>query len=281
MAGRQGPTLRAQWLGQQLRRYRDEAGITLKDAAAYLKRDSSTVSRFEAGLYPPRADDVQELLTLYGVGDEQVREALRRLSLDVWQKGWWEGYAQDVDPSIIDYAWLEARASEIKSFNTVVIPGLLQTPAYAEAVIRAVDPDASDDQVDRWLEVRMIRQQVLSRPRPVQLTTILDESILRRPIGGAKVHAEQLAHLANMAERSNVVVRVLPESVGAHAAPDGSFKVFDLPDPYPTLACVETPAGVIYVEADGIARFTAAFGRLAAAALGPEESLLELRKREL
>lgn len=278
MAGGQGPTLRAQWLGQLLRRYRDEAGITLKEAAAYLKRDSSTVSRLEAGLFPPRTDDVQELLTLYGVGDEHVRESLRRLSLDVWQKGWWEGYTQDVDRSIVDYAWLEARASEIKSFNTVVIPGLLQTPAYAEAVIRAVDPDASDAQVDRWLEVRMIRQQVLSRPKPVHLTTILDESILRRPIGGAGVRAEQLAHLANLAERSNVVVRVLPESVGAHAAPDGSFKIFDLPDPYPTLACVETPAGVIYVEDDGITRFTAAFDRLDAVALTPADSVAALRK---
>ncbi|MTE12791.1 helix-turn-helix domain-containing protein [Nocardia aurantiaca] len=279
MAGKPGPTLRAQWLGQQLRQYRDESGMTLKDAAAYLKRDSSTVSRFEAGLYPPREDDVRELLTLYGVADEHVREALRKLSLEVWQKGWWEGYAKDIDPSIIDYAWLEARASEIKSFNTIVVPGLLQTPSYAEAVIRAVDPDADDAQIDRWLEVRMIRQQVLTRPRPVHLTVILDESILRRPIGGANVHVEQLAHLANMSERPNVTVRLLPEAVGAHAAPDGSFKIFDLPDPYPTLACVETPAGVIYVEADGIQRFIAAFERLEAVALSPKESAAILRKQ--
>ncbi|GAB0108634.1 helix-turn-helix transcriptional regulator [Nocardia sp. JMUB6875] len=277
MAGKPGPTLRAQWLGQLLRRYRDESGMTLKDAAAYLKRDSSTVSRFEAGLYPPREDDVRELLNLYGVADEHVREALRKLSLEVWQKGWWEGYAQDIDPSIIDYAWLEARAAEIKSFNTIVVPGLLQTPAYAEAVIRAVDPDADDAQVDRWLEVRMIRQQVLTRSRPVRLTVVLDESILRRPIGGADVHAEQLEHLASMAERSNIAVRLLPEAIGAHAAPDGSFKVFNLPDPYPTLACVETPAGVIYVEADGIQRFTAAFDRLEAVALTPEETATILR----
>ncbi|BEK85604.1 helix-turn-helix domain-containing protein [Nocardia seriolae] len=279
MAGKTGPTLRSQWLGQQLRRYRDEAGMTLKEAAAYLKRDSSTVSRFEAGLYPPREDDVRELLTLYGVADGRVREALQKLSLEVWRKGWWEGYAQDIDPSIVDYAWLEARAAEIKSFNVVVVPGLLQTPAYAEAVIRAVDPDSDDAQVDRWLEVRMIRQQVLTRPRPVRLTVILDQSILRRQIGGAEVHAEQLAHLANMADRSNVTVRLLPEAIGAHAAPDGSFKIFDLPDPYPTLACVETPAGVIYVEADGIQRFTAAFDRLREVALSPDDSAAVLREQ--
>ncbi|TLF53206.1 helix-turn-helix domain-containing protein, partial [Nocardia cyriacigeorgica] len=196
MAARPEPTLRAQWLGQQLRRYREAAGLTLKEAAAYLNRDSSTVSRFEAGLYPPRDNDVQELLTLYGVSSEPIRSSLRKLSMEVWQKGWWEGYAKDVDPSIVDYAWLEARAAEIKSFNPIVVPGLLQTPAYAEAVMRAVDPDVPDEQVDRWLEVRMLRQQTLSLPRPTQFTAILDESVLRRPVGGHRVMTEQLEHLA-------------------------------------------------------------------------------------
>ncbi|WP_028477732.1 helix-turn-helix transcriptional regulator [Nocardia sp. CNY236] len=278
MADKPAPTLRAQWLGQQLKRYRDEAGMTLKEAAAYLKRDSSTVSRFEAGLYPPREDDVQELLTLYGVSEEKARASLRKLSLEVWQKGWWEGYARDVDPSIIDYAWIEARATEIQSFNAVVVPGLLQTPTYAHAVIRAVDPGAPDEQIDRWLEVRAIRQQVLFRPRPVCLTTVLDESVLRRQVGGASTAKDQIAHLATQAERANIDIRVLPESIGAHAAPDGSFKVFIMPEPYPDLACIETPAGVIYVENDGISKFTTAFERLYAAALTSEESLAQLRK---
>lgn len=278
MAGKPGPTLRAQWLGQLLRKYRDEADLTLREAANYLERDSSTISRFEAGLYPPREDDVQALLTLYGVSDKKTREALQKLSVEVWQKGWWEGYAQDVDPSIIDYAWLEARAGRIKSFNTVVVPGLLQTPAYAEAVIRAVDPDVADSQIDRWIEVRMIRQQVLTRPRPVAMTAVLDESVLRRPIGGPETLSEQLSHLATVAERSNIDIRILPESVGAHAAPDGSFKLFDMPEPYPDLACIETPAGVIYVEADGIGRFTGAFERLESVALTSRESLTRLRK---
>lgn len=278
MAGKPGPTLRAQWLGQQLRKCRDDAGMTLKEAATYLGRDSSTISRFEAGLYPPREDDVQALLTLYGVSRKTTRDALRKLSLEVWQKGWWEGYAHDVDPSMIDYAWLEARATEIKSFNTAVLPGLLQTPAYAEAVIRAVDPDVPDSQIDRWIEVRMIRQQVLTRPRPVRMTAVLDESVLRRPIGGHDTLLEQLAHLTALADRANIDIRILPESVGAHAAPDGSFKIFVMPEPYPRLGCIETPAGVIYVEADGISRFITAFDRLESVALGSRESLGELRK---
>lgn len=242
MAARPEPTLRAQWLGQQLRRYREAAGLTLKEAAAYLNRDSSTVSRFEAYFYPPRDNDVQELLTLYGVSSEPIRSSLRKLSMEVWQKGWWEGYAKDVDPSIVDYAWLEARAAEIKSFNPIVVPGLLQTPAYAEAVMRAVDPDVPDEQVDRWLEVRMLRQQTLSLPRPTQFTAILDESVLRRPVGGHRVMTEQLEHLAEVALRPNIHIRVLPERLGAHAAPDGSFKLFNMPEPYPNLACIETPA---------------------------------------
>ncbi|NEW32978.1 helix-turn-helix domain-containing protein [Nocardia cyriacigeorgica] len=278
MAARPEPTLRAQWLGQQLRRYREAAGLTLKEAAAYLNRDSSTVSRFEAGLYPPRDNDVQELLTLYGVSSEPIRSSLRKLSMEVWQKGWWEGYAKDVDPSIVDYAWLEARAAEIKSFNPIVVPGLLQTPAYAEAVMRAVDPDVPDEQVDRWLEVRMLRQQTLGLPRPTQFTAILDESVLRRPVGGHRVMAEQLEHLAEVALRPNIHIRVLPERLGAHAAPDGSFKLFNMPEPYPNLACIETPAGVIYVEDDGIKRFVAAFDRLEQATLDREESIAELQK---
>ncbi|GAA3113934.1 hypothetical protein GCM10020001_036380 [Nonomuraea salmonea] len=160
-------TLRAQWLGKQLRDLRERAGLTLKEAGEYVQRDGSTVSRFEAGLYPARTPGVLALLDLYGVTTPQERDGLVRLSRDVWQNGWWDDYSGDVSHGIVDYGWLEARAERITSFDALVIPGLLQTEAYMEAVIRAEDPDATDEQVSRWIDFRRPRQQILPDSPPL------------------------------------------------------------------------------------------------------------------
>ena len=273
MTVRRGPTLRAQLLGQQLRELREEARLTLKDVAEYVQRDASTVSRFESGMLPARVPEVLAYLDLCGVDDSHRREALKRLSQDVFQKGWWDGYADEVASSLVDRIWLESRALEIRAFEAVVMPGLVQTRDYAETVIRAVDPDASDEQIQRWIEVRMTRQQLLNEEEPVRLVAILDEAVLRRKVGGSKVMRAQLHHLAERASQPNIEILVLPAEVGAHASPEGSFEVFEMAEPYPHVGYCQTPVGEIYVEAAAAQRLIGAYDRLREMALGREDTL--------
>ncbi|MEV6985225.1 helix-turn-helix transcriptional regulator [Sphaerisporangium sp. NPDC051017] len=273
MAPKKGPTLRAQWLGKQLRELREAAKLTLRDAGDYVQRDPAAISRWEQGLTPARAPDVLALLNLYGVDDPELRDGLERLSRDIWHKGWWDDYARETSGRVIDHAWLESRAEIVQSFDALVIPGLLQTPEYAEAVITAVDPDALEKYISRWVEFRMTRQQVLARDQPIQLTAVLDEAVLRRTVGGARVMRAQLEHLIQLGNHSNVTIQVLPFDAGAHASPHGAFMIFGMSAPYPDVAYAETHAGCIYVEADGVESFARAYDQLQRAALSPKDSL--------
>ncbi|NKZ07009.1 helix-turn-helix domain-containing protein [Actinomadura latina] len=272
MAERQRVTLRSQWLGQQLRELRDGSGLMLKEVAEYLQRDPGTVSRFESGFYPIRRPDLMALLDLYGVSDPQRREALMTLSQDVWQKGWWDGYARDVAGSLIDYVWLESRATHIRSYAAMVIPGLLQTPEYAEAVIRINDTNATIEQMERWHELRMNRQQILVGDTPPRLTVVLDEGVLRRQVGDSQVMADQLRHLAQCATMPTVDLRVLRFRAGTPASTHGAFTIFELPAPFPEVAYTETMAGAIYIETPETERFAKAYAGHQSLALTPGES---------
>jgi transcriptional regulator with XRE-family HTH domain len=262
MAARRGPTLRAQLLGQQLRQLREEARLTIRDLAEYIQRDASTVSRFESGILPARVPEVLAYLDLCGIDDRGRRDALKQLSQDVFQKGWWDGYADDVAGSLVDRIWLESRASAIRVFETVVVPGLLQTPEYAETIIRAADPDANDSEITRWVEIRLTRQRLLTQPNPVQLTAILDEAVLRRRVGGVSVLRAQLDHLTQRASQPNIDLLVLPAAAGAHASPDGPFEILEMPEPYPDFGLIQTPAGQVCVESTDAVRLTGRYDRL-------------------
>lgn len=266
------PSLRAQWLGHQLRDLREAAGLTLKDAGEYVQRDPSTVSRIEAGTVPARTADVLMLCNLYGVDDANRRDALEKLSRDVWRKGWWESYADYFTEGFIDHAWLEDRACAIRSFEALVLPGLLQTEEYARTMIRTVDPDASSAQVERWVDFRMQRQRVLAKDDPPRFEAVLDEPTLRRPVGGADVMCSQLNYVLECAKQDNVDIRVFPVRAGAHPGSYGAFTVYELPEPFPAVAYADTLAGTVYVESEDAQRFVSAYEQLYTGALGPEES---------
>lgn len=251
--------------------------MSVKDAAQYVNRNSSTLSRCETGVYPFRADDVRALLDLYGVHDTGRRSALLKLADDSWKTGWWQGYAQEVDDSLIDYVWLESRAASIRSFDMGSVFGLLQTPEYARAVMRGVDPDAGEQQIERWSELRLMRQTVLKRETPVKLSVVIEETLLHRMVGGPAVLAAQLLHMAECAEQPNIVIQVLPFTAGAHASLDGTFRVFGLEEPSSDIACVESPAGIIYLEAPEVDRFTTAYDRLQEKALDAKKSVALLK----
>jgi transcriptional regulator with XRE-family HTH domain len=265
-------TLRSQWLGQQLRDLREANGLMVKEVAEYLQRDPGTVSRFETGRYPIRRPDLMALLDLYGVSDRKRREALMTLSQDVWQKNWWDGYSGDVVGTLVDYVWLESRAKVIKSYDAFVVPGLLQTADYARAVIRGGDPDATPEQIERWVELRMARQSVLDDGGP-HLSVILDESVLCREVGGPKVMAAQLRYLADCATDDTADIRVLPFRSGTPASTRGGFRIFQMRDPFPEVAYAETLAGAIYVESPDTERFVRAYDGHREQALGAMESV--------
>lgn len=273
MDAKRGPTLRAQWLGQQLRQLREAQRLTLKDAGDYVQRDPATVSRMESGIVPARTPDVLAFLNLYQVDDRGQRQALEDLSRDVWQKGWWDGYAEDIPGALMDLSWLESRARRVRSFDALVLPGLLQTEDYARATIEAADPDVSTEQIERWVEFRTTRQYVLERDEPPFLSTIVDECLLRRPVGGAAAMRTQLAALLEAAKRPNIELRVLPYRAGAHASPDGCFRLLEMPEPYPEVGHMDTAGGALYVESDRVRRLAAAYDRIRQVALDTAESV--------
>lgn len=273
MAGEDASTLRAQWLGQKLREMRERAKLTLRDVGDYINRNPSTVSRVESGLLPARVPEVLAYLDICGIDDPRRRADLKLMSQEVFRKGWWQGYVGEVAATLIDWIWLESRATEIRHFQSSVLPGMLQTRDYAEAVIRAEDPEASEEQIERWVELRMDRQRRLDAGEPFRLAAVLDEAVLRRQVGGPTVMREQLAHLATLVGRAAVELRVLPYEAGAHASPDGGFEVLAMPSPYPAVGIVFTPAGTLFVEQGEADRLAERYDQLRDAARNPDATL--------
>lgn len=280
--GKRGPepSLRAQWLGRCLRDLRMDNGLTLKDAGEYIQRDGSMLARYEKADYPIRRGDVLALMTLYGVSDERVRSGLIQLAEDIWRKGWWEPYSPDLGRMFIDHPWLESRTAAIGAYAPMVVPGLLQSREYAEALIRHAD-SAGEDQIRRWVDLRMQRQRVLSGADAVKFTAVIEEWVLHRPIGGSDVAARQRQHLLELTSYPNIEIRIMPTSQGAHAGHTGAFELFDMPSPYPEVAYVETLAGTLYVERPEVDRYCAAYDELLRTSLAPSASIEVIRLTEV
>ncbi|BCJ57630.1 helix-turn-helix domain-containing protein [Micromonospora endophytica] len=267
-------TLRAQWLGQQMRKLREQRGFTLKQAAEFLERDFSSVARWERAEWPFRRGVVTSLLDLYGEHDGRERNRYIQLAEDAWRTDRWDDdYDELVDASFIDFPWLESRAEQICSWDAMLMPGLMQTRHYAEAVIRNAEGDkATDYSVGKWLQLRLDRQRVIDREPSLRIAAVIDESVLRRPVGGAALMRGQLRHLGELLRRPNIDVRVMPSSVGLHSGLDGSFWLFRMPKPYPEVAYAEHLGGRFFMESPKSKRYALAYDRLREAALDPQES---------
>ncbi|MEU3018560.1 MULTISPECIES: helix-turn-helix transcriptional regulator [unclassified Nocardiopsis] len=247
MAKAKTATLRSRWLGRRLRDLREASGMSIEEVGDFLQRNMGTVSRFENGIYPVRRPDMMAMLDLFGVNDARHRENLMRLSESVWQTGWWDGYPDEFT-EFVDFIWLEAQAVEQRLFDTVLLPGLFQTERYAETAIRTAEFDTSEEHIVQGLEVRLQRQELLTRENPPTMNVLLDESVLHRRVGSAEVMREQLSHLLGLAGRPNIHLRVLPFTSGAHESPEGAFQYFVMDDPYPDVVYAETPNGAVYLE---------------------------------
>lgn len=262
------PTVRLRRLARELRKLREERGLTPEAAAAQLGWSRSKVSRIETGRTMASPKDVAAVCDLYGVGSD-VRAGLIQLAKDVRQRGWWTAYADVFTGS---YIGLEDEASLICQWETQLVPGLLQTEDYARTVITTLRPD---DDVQRRVMARMARRTLLSRPNAPELCAVVDEAVLRRPIGGSKVMYEQLEALLIASRRPNVSVHVLPYEAGAHAGLEGAFTLLSFAEEIdPDVVYVEGTAGDIYVEsAEQVERCKLAFERIRKSALSSDDSL--------
>ncbi|MGH3903962.1 MAG: helix-turn-helix domain-containing protein [Pseudonocardiaceae bacterium] len=218
-------------LGTKLRRLREASEIT-REAAGYAIRGShAKISRLELGRVGFKERDVADLLTLYGVTDEQERETFLILARKANAPGWWREYG-DVLPNWFEtYLGLEQAASVIRTYEPQLVPGLLQTEDYARAVIRLRHLHGSAEDVERRVALRMTRQQFLTQPGAPELWVALDESALKRPLGSRDVLRAQLQHLIEMAELPNITLQVVPFDVGGHAAAGGPFTILRFAEP--------------------------------------------------
>ena len=245
-----GPTVLRMLLGSQLRRLREEAGITPDRAGYEIRASRSKISRVEHGRVGFKERDVADLLTLYGVTDEQERAHMLLLAQHANSRGWWARY-DDVLPDWFEtYVGLEQATSLIRSYELQFVPGLLQIEGYARALTRLGHRGASDEEIDRRVSLRLNRQKLLSGPgRSPTFWAVIDESALRRPLGGHDVMRDQLRHLIELIEQPNITLQVVPFDRGGHSAVGGSFSILRFADPeLPDIVYVEQLTSALYLD---------------------------------
>lgn len=274
MPGPSAPTARRRRLGLELRQLREAAGLKLDQVAGQVGVDSSSLSRIENGKQFCRTAYLTTMLNLYGVTDPKQIQLLKDMAREGQRKGWWADYDDNLTEEFGIYVGLESVAASLRSYEAQLVPGLLQTRDYARAVFRAGDKKASTEHIDRLTELRMKRQEALTRPSdPLELWAILDEAVLRRLTGGRKVMRAQLGKLLEATELPNLTLQALPFTQGAHAGINGPFCLLDFPGGDPPTVYVDSPAGNIFLDKPHqIRRWAEAFDQLRAEALSPADT---------
>jgi transcriptional regulator with XRE-family HTH domain len=269
-----GPTVLRILLGAQLRRLREAKRITLEDAGKRIRASHSKISRLETGRVGFKDRDVADLLTLYGVTDEEERDALRALARRASAPGWWHDYS-DVLPSWFEaYVGLEEVATQIRAYEVQFVPGLLQTEDYARAVTLLGHTTAPEEDIERRVSLRLKRQDLLAGPNPPQVWTVLDEGALRRPVGGTAVMRAQLDRLTEVARLRHVTIQVVPFSRGGHAAAGGSFTVLRFSEPeVPDVVYLEQLTSALYLDKrEDVDHYMEVMNHLSTEALTPAQS---------
>jgi transcriptional regulator with XRE-family HTH domain len=244
-----GPTVRRMLVGAQLRRLRTDKGLTREQAAEAIRASEWKIHRLENGQVGFKDRDIVDLLALYGVTDPGEVEALLAMARDANTPGWWQQYGDLLPQWFRAFVDLEAAAALIRTYEGQLIPGLLQTEDYMRAVMRGARlPEPSED-TERRIEVRLMRQTVLTQPDAPQLWAVLDEAALRRPVGGRQVIHEQLERLIDASKLPNVTLQVLPLAAGAHPALVSAFSVLRFPDQeLPDVVYVEHLTSALYLD---------------------------------
>jgi hypothetical protein len=259
-----GPTVRRIQLGARLRSLRVAAGVTRDQAGWAIRGSESKISRMELGRVSFKERDVTDLLRLYGVHDEDERRRLLALAGEANEPGWWHAYGDILTTWFQNYLDLEQATELIRTYEVQFVPGLLQTDAYARAVIMLGHPDAKPEEVNLRANLRMARKQVLRSARSPRLWAVIDESILLRPVGGREVLREQIEALLTATTLRNVRLQVMPFRSGGHAAMGGAFSILRFPErELPDVVYIEHLTSALYLEKDvDVDAYAAAIGRL-------------------
>ncbi|MDT7801900.1 MAG: hypothetical protein QOI78_5333 [Actinomycetota bacterium] len=275
-----GPTARRMILGSQLRRLREEAGVTRQQAGYNIRGSESKISRLELGRVGFKERDVTDLLTMYGVDDPNERQTFLDMVKQSNEPGWWRRFGETMPNWFTDLVGLEEAAARIQIWEPLYVSGLLQIEGYARAIFSHGRPEMADDRVDQLVALRMRRQKMFSRPDAPRVWMVLDESVLYRPIGGMKVLKRQIEYLLEMSALPHVSVQVLPYSRSGLSA-EHAFSLLRFGEPeLPNIAYVEYLTGAHYIEKrEEIEKYSRALDMLAVDAETPDRSRSMLAKR--
>jgi transcriptional regulator with XRE-family HTH domain len=270
------PTIRRRELGALLRRLREEKNLSVKQVTEHLLCSPSKISRIETGQRGATLRDVRDLCDLYAVTDPTERGRLMTLAKEGKQQGWWQSY----DLPYSTYVGLEAEATSIRDYDSAVVPGLLQTSAYARALFEAPLPEPGigeigDKLIDVRVEARLRRQDLLTqKDHELDFSVILDEAVLHRVIGSPEIMREQFRHLVKMSSLKNVSIQIIPYSIGAHPALDSNFNILTFAGEAADIVYVEGLVGKVYVERpEDVDRYRRVYSRLSELALSAEKSI--------
>jgi transcriptional regulator with XRE-family HTH domain len=274
------PTVLRILLGSQLRKLREARGITRERAGYEIRASESKISRMELGRVSFKERDVDDLLTMYGVTDDRERQALVSLAAAANSAGWWHQYSDVLPDWFSVYVGLEEAVSLLRVYEVQFVPGLLQTPGYAQAVISGGLPGAPASEVEQRVRLRSGRQDMLGKPDAPRLWAVIDEAALRRPIGGPDVMREQLDRLIAVATEPNVTLQVLPFASGGHAAEGGAFTIMRFPEPeLPDIVYVEQLTSALYLDKrEDVDRYGEVMDRLSVESEPPEQTANVLRE---
>ena len=269
------PTVRRRIVGAQLRRLREAAGVTRHAAGSSIGVGESKLGRIEVGRVGLEENDVKQLLGLYGIHNEDERDALLALAREANRPGWLQAYSGAMPAWFRPYVDLEEAAQVIRTYEVQFIPGLLQTEEYARAIMAQGASETSEAEIARRVELRLRRQRILTASNPTRMWAVIDEAALWRPIGGSEVTRAQLRALLASARLQHITVQVMPFRVGGHAGEAGAFTILRFPEPeLHDIAYVEQLTGAMYLERDDdMDHYGAAMERLCVQSASPEESM--------
>jgi transcriptional regulator with XRE-family HTH domain len=270
---RYSPSVRRRRLGKALRGLRDARGLTADQASKDLGMSPSALTKIETADRNVSKTSLVGILTYYGASEKDQRELLE-LHAQSREKGWWQEYG--IQPgAFIDW---EAEAIKIQSWEPLLVPGILQTEEYAEAILSATQPDVAAEQRTRWAKVRAERGALIEDPGDTELWYLIGEAALRTKVGGDEVMHTQIQRLIDVAETPSLTIQVLPFEAGAHPGVDGAFSVLTFAD-LPPLACVEHVRNTVWLEkVKDLNALTTAFGRLSGQAWTPKDSIRWMRQ---
>ncbi|MEU5401094.1 helix-turn-helix transcriptional regulator [Streptomyces sp. NPDC005963] len=272
MASSVNPTVRRRRLGLELRRLRELRGMTAEEVAERLLVSQSKISRLENGRRSISQRDVRDLCSVYEVDDHRIVDSLMQMAKDSRQQGWWHAFG-DIPYSV--YIGLETDAASLRVYEPQVVPGLLQTRPYAEALIAGALPESAVSDIEKRVSVRVRRQErIKDSDLPLRLWAVIDEAALRRAVGGRALMREQLEYLMEMSQLPHVTIQVLPFDMGAHPGINGQYAILEFPDATDSsVVYIEGVTSDLYLEkANDVHKYSVMYEHLRAQALNVEQT---------